>query len=505
MRRVFFALLVLAACGRRSSEIDAVVTLDLRASSRTTDPRLLSVGLDANVLLGGKGWVEGQTAAAGLTPLDLSSPRLQHLTQALAPAYLRIGGADADRVFFSDDDGTALPKNDTLRMTAARWDALAGFSQSTGLPLVYTLNAGLAPRDSHGAWGSDNAAALVRHAHARGDDVHHFELGYEPNGYGATFGPSFQLDGKQYAHDLDAARAMLDTEWPGMLLGAAQAAWWPTLGEPAPLTKDALDASQTAPDVVSWTWYPLESQRCAFQLDLAKESAFDDTKSFAAFDQWSAEVGHLQQTDAHDGALWLGGAGHARCGGEPGLSDRFIASLWWVDLIGRAAKQGHQVVVRDSLVGGDDGLLDQSTLDPNPDYWATLLFKKLMNGKQVDASSSNGRVLTYAQCTRGAVRSVTVVLINPDPVRSAFVTLAGETVSAPNARVFQITSPDPLSRITQLNGAPLTVGDDGRVPPLNGVLLDSAADGTVSLHLEARSYAFIVVPGVGDGSHLACP
>lgn len=496
---------MLAACGRRTAEIDATVTLDLRASSHTADPRLISVGLDVDLLLGGKGWVEGQTETATLSPLDLSSARLQRLTQALAPAYLRIGGSDADRVFFADDDSSALPKDDTLRLTAARWDALAGFAQTTGLPLVYTLNAGPAPRDSSGGWTSQNAASLVRHAHARGDDVHHFELGYEPNGYQATFGPGFKLDGKQYAHDLDAARAMLDTEWPGMLIGAAQAAWWPTLGEPAPLTKDALDATQTSPDVVSWTWYPLESKRCGFQLDLAKESAFDEAKSFATFDKWSAEVGRVQQTDAHAGALWLGAAGHARCGGEPGLSDRFVASLWWVDLIGRAAAQGHQVVVRDSLVGGDDGLLDQATLDPNPDYWATLLFKKLMNGRQIDATSSNGRILSYAQCTRGAVGSVTVVLINPDPVRAAFVTLAGETVSAPSFQVFQVTSPDPLSRVTQLNGAPLTAGDDGRVPSLKGVLVDSAADGTVSLHLEPRSYAFLVVPGVGDGSHLACP
>jgi hypothetical protein len=503
-RRAIVVLLALAACGRRTAEIDATVTLDLRASTATTDPRLISVGLDANVLLGGTGFQEGTVNATTLTPLDLSSTRLQHLAEGLAPAYLRIGGADADKVFFSTDENAKLPAHDTLLLTAARWDALGDFASATGLPLVYTLNAGLAPRDAHGAWTRDNAVELVRHVRAHGDAIHHFELGYEPNGYQSTFGPSFHLDGKQYANDLDEARAMLDTEWPGMLLGAAQAAWWPSLGEPDPLTQDALDVSKTSPDVVSWTWYPLESRRCAFQLDRAKQSAFDDVAAFKTFDHWAAEISRVQQTDAHSGALWLGATGHARCGGEPGLSDRFVASLWWVDLLGRAPKLGHQVIVRDSLVGGDDGLLDQQTLEPNPDYWAAALFKKLNNGKVVDAVSSNGRVLAYAQCTRGAVRTVTVLMINPDPVRAAFVTLAGDTVTASSFKVFQITSPDPLSRVVQLNGAPLTVGSDGRLPTFTGGLVETG-DGTVSLHLEPRSYAFVVVPGVGDAEHLACP
>ncbi|HEX8950204.1 MAG TPA: glycoside hydrolase, partial [Polyangia bacterium] len=74
--------------------------------------------------------------------------------------------------------------------------------------------------------------------------------------------------------------------------------------------------------------------------------------------------------------------GNAQCGGAPGISDAFAGSLWWLDELGRLARRGTPVVVRQSLSGADYGLLREPSLDPRPDYFASLLWRRLM-GRRV--------------------------------------------------------------------------------------------------------------------------
>ncbi len=494
------AMLVVAACGKPAGEITATVRLAPGPSNHAADTRFLSIGLDVSYVLGSRDWVEGEEQPRAVDALNLQQPRLRALTAALAPAYLKVGGADADRVFFTEDDEAVVPQPYQLKLTGTRWDELADFSRATALPLVFTLNAGPGPR-VHGGWTPDNAALLVQHAAARGDPVAVWALGHEPNGYQATFGPSFRLTGAQYAKDFAAARAMLDANAPGAKLAGAQSSWWPVLGEPAPMMKDFMDKTTVTPDVVTWGWYPLESRRCQLQLTHATEHALDSTDALAGLDDAATVVERLQQVDAHGQPLWLADTGHARCGGEPGLSDRFVASLWWLDELGRLAARGQQVVVRQGLVGGENGLLDQATLEPNPDYWASVLFKQLMSGEVVDAHSDNARLLAYAQCTRGALASVTLLVINPDPVRPAAVTV--DQVSTPHFLVFEVTAPDVLGRAVLLNARPLQANTDGRLPALTGVQVDSAG-GTVSLHLNPRSYAFLVLPDTRTDEQRLC-
>lgn len=48
-----------------------------------------------------------------------------------------------------------------------------------------------------------------------------------------------------------------------------------------------------------------------------------------------------------------------------GLSDRYIATFFWLDKLGVAAKTGLDVVVRQTLFQGHYALVDKN-LEPNP-------------------------------------------------------------------------------------------------------------------------------------------
>merc|ERR1712187_421327 len=88
------------------------------------------------------------------------------------------------------------------------------------------------------------------------------------------------------------------------------------------------------------------------------------------------------------------------------------------DSLGMLAQNGHSGYCRHTLIGGNYGLLDTLTLEPNPDFYSTLLWQKVM-GKRVlkvdKRRPSSPNLRAYAHCTRGASDgSVSLLLINLD-------------------------------------------------------------------------------------------
>lgn len=97
---------------------------------------------------------------------------------------------------------------------------------------------------------------------------------------------------------------------------------------------------------------------------------------------WSAQVERIVDEAAAPAAprpaLWLGETGSAQVGGQPEVSGRWASTLWWLDQLGALAKRGTAVQCRQTLAGADYGLLDEETLEPTPDYWASLLWRRCM-------------------------------------------------------------------------------------------------------------------------------
>jgi heparanase 1 len=75
--------------------------------------------------------------------------------------------------------------------------------------------------------------------------------------------------------------------------------------------------------------------------------------------------------------LTAGETGSAYGGGAPGLSDRYVAGFLWLDKLGMAARLGVDVVVRQSLSGGNYALLDPE-MEPLPVSWSALWHLSLL-------------------------------------------------------------------------------------------------------------------------------
>ena len=149
--------------------------------------------------------------------------------------------------------------------------------------------------------------------------------------------------------------------------------------------------------------------------------------------------------------------------------------------------------VRQTLSGSDYGLIDDATLRPNPDYWAALLWHRLM-GTAIIAPRLHhapARLRVYGACTRGG-GGMTLLALNLDRRRRVTLELPR---AASAARVYLVTAPSLLGRTVRLGERALATTHTGAVPVLAG-----ARHAGRSLTLPPVAYAFIVERGVGPAA-----
>ena len=123
----------------------------------------------------------------GQPTFDFARPRLRKLAAALAPAYLRIGGTEADRAYYAVDDAEEPPTTPPPPFTSVlhSWhlNAIGEFTRSTGFEVIFTLNAGWGARSAQGTWESGQMRKLLQYVRRRSIPFAVLELGNEPNAW----------------------------------------------------------------------------------------------------------------------------------------------------------------------------------------------------------------------------------------------------------------------------------------------------------------------------------
>lgn len=86
----------------------------------------------------------------------------------------------------------------------------------------------------------------------------------------------------------------------------------------------------------------------------------------------------------------------------------------WLDKLGYSAKSGVNVVIRQSLFGGNYAMIGSDLL-PNPDWWISVIYKQFVSEKVLKIMSpiSSKYLKIYAHCTPKAsyINSVPAITI----------------------------------------------------------------------------------------------
>jgi len=461
--------------------------------ARTVSRRFLSFTVDIAQVVGGKFWDQSGSVdmvAGGSSPVsayDFRRPRLKKLVQELSPAYLRIGGTASDEVFYDLGDSPSAPSAPyKYTLTRAQWDGVNHFALDAGLEVIFALNAGPGPRDRKGQWNTEQARQWISYSAGRGFPVTAWSMGNEPNLF--PYAHDLWLTMEQYAHEHAELKALLQEIMPAARLLGPSSAFWPVIGEMLPIFPRFLKQAGKELDVVTWHYYPQQSSRSPIAVRRASADWMLEPVFLDETTRWAAHVEEGQNRHAPQAEIWLEESGNAQCGGEPELADRFVAGFWWLDLLGSLARRGQQVATRQNLSGADYSLIRDSDLNPNPDYWNSLLWKRLMGEIVYDVELSEPRpdLRVYAHSVKdNAPGSLVILALNINRQDSLLLDFG---ISPLN--VYLCTAEDLLGREILLNGQVLAAQPDGSVPDFEPVL---GTNGLV--RLPPVSYAFVVLPG----------
>lgn len=356
---------------------------------------------------------------ASMLNVDLNNTIFFNAIKAFSPLKIRLGGTLQDKVIYETEDHqkpcVPFSRNSSVLfgftegcLPLSRWDQLNTFFSKAGALVIFGLNAltGRTIKSDNSAvgnWDYTNAKSLMRYTVKKGYKIHGWELGNELSGTGV----GLRIAANQYAFDTVSLKKLADEVYSGV--------------EPRPLIlapggffdanwfKELISKSNNSLDIATHHIYNLGAGRDEHLIEKILNATYLDGE----ISTFSGLQSTIENSDTSVRA-WVGEAGGAYNSGRNLVSNSFVFSFWYLDQLGMAASYDTKTYCRQSLIGGNYGLLNTTTFVPNPDYYSALLWHRLM-GRNVLWTKFSGtkNIRAYAHCAKQS-RGITLLLINLD-------------------------------------------------------------------------------------------
>ena len=462
----------------------------------TVDERFQSYNIEMVEVIGGRFWKPyGSSAAnkskaqvpapqAGFTPaginpnlyqyrapIGLSNPRLRKLAAALGPAYVRVSGTWANSAYFQDSENPApanAPSGFSGVLTRKEWKGVIDFSHAVNAEIVTSVATGPGSRDAQGVWTSDQARQLFEYTKSIGGEIAASEFMNEPT-YAAMGGAPKGYDAASYGRDIAVFRTFLQKTAPDTLfLGPGSVGEGPfamPMGGGVLKSEDLLHADRSRFSMffltISMRLLRSGAQAWAHHHKQRRQRHFlktgsRDRRRLAHF------TPDLRDRFEPGKSLWITETADAACGGNPWAST-FLDTFRYLVQHASLAQRGVKVIMHNTLASSDYGLLDENTFAPRPNYWAALLWRRLMGATVLDPHISPiPNVHVYAHCLQNHPGGVTLLVINADRQQVHEITLPSD------AERYTLTAKQLQDTSVQLNGKTLQLNRDGDVPQFLG-------------------------------------
>ena len=472
---------------------------------REMDERLVSYNVEMTEVTGGTFWkayteaqVDGVEEFPVITnwqdmgnlqqwydPIDTKNPRLIKLAKDLGAAWVRVSGTWANKTYYDFDGHTGgkVPEGFQNLLTKDQWLSLLDFVKAIGGKLLVSIANCPGIHSADEPMPFEQADLLFRTSKEYGVPISAAEFTNEPNLI-ALSGLPQGYTAADHARDHDLFGAWLRENYPECLFvgpctvgdidmfGTMEGAGGGMAAGFEMVTTEALLGEYKTPmDVFSYHYYNGVSERGqAMGGHWPYEAALTD-KYLGVAASCARQYTARRDRYVPGGQMWVTESGDAGCGGNTWAST-YADVPRTLNELGEFSTVTSGVIFHNTLASSDYGFLKHGTFEPRPNYFAVLLWNRLM-GKTCYATGEEIREGAHVYChsRKDGKEGKAYLVINNSWTETTTVELPGE------AEVYALTGTTGMrSRTMCLNGKELVLGENDTLPELTGVSLSGKVE-----------------------------
>ncbi|MCD8018224.1 MAG: beta-glucuronidase [Clostridiales bacterium] len=420
-------------------------------------------------------------------PIDLYNEKLRSLAKEFGPVWVRVSGTWATKTYY-DFDGTTngqVPDGYLNVLTREQWIGVLDFVKVVGGKLIVSVANCPGLHSADEPWNSSEAEKLFSLSKEYGVPINAAEFANEPNMMADTGFPEGYTPA-DYRRDQDLFFGWLRANYPDCLCvgpsttggdnisfgkGEQEGKSGGGIEQIASETCDCADLMEGTKeplDVFSYHYYNGVSERLASVMPSGHWDASEaHTEAYLdAAPAFARTYAPMRDKYVPGGEMWVTESGDAGGGGDTWAST-YLDVIRTLNELGGFSAITDGVIFHNTLASSDYGFLARQVFDPRPNYFAVLLWNRLMGTTVYDAAEpiregahvyvrsrkdgKGGKV--YLVINNSMTETTTVEL----PKEAERYTLAGE---GDNVR----------STVMTLNDRPLLLGENNSLPDLSPVV-----------------------------------
>ena len=481
---------------------------------RTVDERLMSYNVEMTEVTGGTFWkaytpgqiagteefppISGMHEMANLMqwydPIRSTDPRLIKLAKEFGPVWVRVSGTWATKTYY-DFDGKGMPAGYQSSLTRQQWVNLINFVDAVGGKLLISVANCEGLHSAQEPWNPSEAEKIFALSKELGHPIDAVEFTNEPNMFQVTgFPAGYTVE--HYIRDQELFHNWVKANYPDTILVGPCTVDTMKMGDMSTAgvgaafgttcsTDDLLSGAVIMPQVFSYHYYNGISERLAAVMPQAHWPASMATSEPYLAMAGLAARGAVPYRDKYvpGGQMWVTESGDAGGGGDTWAST-YLDVPRTLNELGEFCTITDGVIFHNTLASSDYGFLDHHDYSPRPNYFAALLWTRLM-GQTVFGSgiALQEGAHVYCHSRKDGKAGYAYLVINNSTTEATSVELPQE------AEVYVLAGRDGMrSSVMTLNGKDLVLGENDALPALEPVKQAAGA-----MELAPGSCAFILM------------
>ena len=431
-------------------------------------------------------------------PIDLYNEKLRKLANEFGPVWVRVSGTWATKTYY-DFEGTGVtPEGYQNRLTKEQWIGVLDFVKAINAKLLISVAncEGLHAHDV--PFDTSQVEKIFTLTKEYGATIDATEFVNEPNMLDMTgFPPGYTAE--DYARDQDIYFKWVHENYPETLcVGPCNTDG--TMGDDDKKEENTgggvellsgnmascdqlLEGTKEKMEVYSYHYYNGISERLEMVMPAMH---WDSDKTLT--DKYLAVAGNacrfnipLRDKYVPGGEMWVTESGDAGGGGNTWAST-YVDVFRTLNELGEFATLTDGVIFHNTLASSDYGFLKHGTFDPRPNYFAVLLWNRIMGTTVFDTKEEiREGAHVFAHSRKDGQDGVAYLIINNSETETT-------TVELPKAaEVYKLHADTLRATVMKLNSRELVLGENNELPDLS----PDTVEGTLTL--EPATLAFIVM------------